>query len=217
MKTTPYLLALALAGSSVTAAAQVPGLPVLQNAFANPGLGVAANFGGGAGHSFFGAAGALGLGGGRFQASAAAGVHRANQASRGAYGARIAANVWTSRGGALAAGAFVGFGGAPRTRDDLGATTNSAVLSIPAGISVGFRKSIGATRGFAIYGSPLYKWSRTEANDRATTSGSLGGSLGVDFAVTQSIGVTAGGEFGKKTGGGTASTLGVAISFVPGR
>src|SRR5207302_7015863 len=50
-------------------AAQVPGTPVLQNAFLNPGLAVAANFASASGQSFFGAAASLGLGGGKLQVS----------------------------------------------------------------------------------------------------------------------------------------------------
>ena len=85
-----------LAGLAASAAAQVPGAPVLQNAFANPGLAIAANFGGGAGQSFYGAAGALGLGGGKLQVSGAAGAAHANGATRGAYGARLSASIWSS-------------------------------------------------------------------------------------------------------------------------
>jgi len=101
--------------SPAVAVAQVPGTPVLQNAFANPGLAIAVNYGGGSGQSYYGAAAAYGMGSGKIQLSAGAGAERANGATRGAYGARAAMNVWNSSGGALGAGAFVGFGGAPRT------------------------------------------------------------------------------------------------------
>lgn len=207
---------LAISGAAGESIAQVPGVAVLQNAFVNPGLAFAANVGAGSGQSFFGAAAAWGLGGGRLQLSAAAGAQRANEATRGAYGARAAATAWTSAGGALGLGAFVGVGGAPRTRDDNNVTTNPAVLSIPAGISVGYRRSIGATRGFSIFASPMYRWTRAEANQVETSGGSIGGAVGLDFAVTRSIGVTAGADFGRASGS-TSSTFGFALTFVPGR
>lgn len=208
------LASTALAGS---AAGQAPGIPVLQNAFANPGLAVAANFGTGGGQSFFGAAAGWGLGSGRLMLSGAAGAQRGNDATRGAYGARASLNVWTSKGGALGVAGFAGAGGAPRTRDAAGVTTNAAALNVPVGLSVGYRRSIGDTRGISVYASPLYRWTRAEANDVSTTSGSVAGAVGVDLAVTQSIGITVGGEFGKASGSTTSSTFGFALSFVPRR
>lgn len=199
------------------ATAQVPGVPVLQNAFANSGLAFAANFGAGGGQSFFGAAAGWGLGGGRLLASGAAGVQRANEATRGAYGARLAATLWTSAGGALAAGGFAGIGGAPRTRNDADVETNAAQLTIPVGVSIGYRRALGRVRGFSVYGSPMFKWSRATVGEVSSTGGSFAGALGVDFALTRAIGLTAGGEFGKSSGGSNGSLVGFAVSFVPGR
>jgi hypothetical protein len=199
------------------AAAQVPGAPVLQNAFANPGLAFAANFGTGSRQSFFGAAAGWGLGGGRIQVSGAAGVQRANDASRGAYGGRASFNAWTSSGGSLGAGAFAGIGGAPRTKDDTGVETNAAQIIIPAGVSIGFRRALGDVRGFSVYASPMYIWSRAEVGDVSASAGNFAGAVGLDFALTQSIGLTAGGQFGKASGGDNGSLLGFAVSFVPGR
>lgn len=208
------MVALATAGASA-AHAQTPGLPVLQNAFGSPGLAFAANVGAGGGQSFFGAAAGWGMGGGRFMLSGAAGGQRANESMRGAYGGRAAVTAWTSGGGSLGIGAFAGIGVAPRTRND-SVTTNPAILSIPAGLSIGWRRGIGERRGISVYGSPLYRWTRTEQNGITELSGNVGGAVGVDFAVSQSIGVTAGGEFGK-SGGSTSSTFGFAVTFVPGR
>jgi len=110
--------AIATAATAVGVAAQVPGAPVLQNAFANPGLALAANFGGGGGQSFYGAAAAWGLGGGKFLVSGAAGVGRSNGSARGAYGGRAAMSVWSTSGGSLGLAAFAGIGGAPSTKQD---------------------------------------------------------------------------------------------------
>lgn len=194
---------------------QVPSAPVLQNAFSNPGLGLAANFGTGSGQSFYGLAGAYGMGGGRLQLSAAAGAQRSSDATRGAYGARASANVWTSAGGALAAAAFAGIGGAPRTRTGA-VTTNPAMLVIPAGITAAYRRGLGATRGIAAYVSPLYRWTRL-TSDTSTSSGKLGASLGVDVSLTSSIGATVGAELGSGAGSKSSAMFGGAVSWVPGR
>jgi len=202
--------------------AQVPGSPVLQNAFANPGLAVAANMTGGNGQSFFGAAGAYGLGSGRLQLAGAAGVQRANGATRGAYGARGSATVWTSAGGSLGVGAFAGFGGAARTRDEASVVTNPAVVNVPAGLSVGYRRPLGAARGFSVYASPMYRWVRSEANT-VTTAGSFGFAAGADVALTQSFGATVGAEVSRRAGnatgltGGPSTLFGAAFTFVTGR
>ena len=207
------VLAAATAGSA--AVAQTPGLPTLQNAFTNPGIAVAANYGVGGGQSFFGAAGGWGFGG-RFGVSGAAGIQRSNDASRGAYGARATVNAWTNRSGSLGLGAFVGIGGSPRTRDD-DVTTNPAVVNIPVGASVGYQWPIGETRGISIYGSPMYRWTRTEADDVTTTIGAFAGGVGIDFAVTRSFGLTVGGEFASGSDDATTTAFGIAVSFVPGR
>src|SRR3954465_4657805 len=98
------LIALTIVAAAAPAAAQVPGAPVLQNAFASPGLAVAADFGAGGGQSFYGAAAAVGLGS-RLQVSGAAGAQHGNNATRGAYGARVAASVWRTASGSLGVGA----------------------------------------------------------------------------------------------------------------
>ena len=196
--------------------AQVPGAPVLQNAFLNPGLGVAGNIAGGSGQSFYGVAAGWGLGGGKLQVSAAAGAQRANEATRGAYGGRAAFRIWSSRGGSLGAAAFAGFGGAPRTRTGT-VVTNAAVMTVPAGATLAYQRSLGQ-RGISVYASPFYSWTRMD-DGTTSSSGTFRGALGVDFSVTQSIGVTLGGELGGSggSGGGTSSSFGGAITFVPGR
>jgi hypothetical protein len=205
------------AGIPAVAVGQVPGAPVLQNAFNNPGLAVAANFGGGGGQSFYGAAAAWGMGSGRLQISAAAGAQRSNDATRGAYGGRVAASVWTSSGGGLGVGAFSGVGGAPRTAQ-AGIVTNPAVLIVPVGLTVGYRRALGTTRGLSAYASPLYRWTRSTV-DTARTAGSVRVALGLDFSLSSSFGATVGAEMGSggKAGGTGASTFGVAVTFVPGR
>jgi hypothetical protein len=195
---------------------QVPGIPALQNAFVNPGLAVAGNLGGGGGQSFYGAAVGYGMMGGRLLVSGAAGVQRLNDATRGAYGARAAMALWGSEGGALGAGVFAGIGGAASTTNDLDVETNPAVMSIPLGATVGYRRGFGETRGISAYASPIYRWSRLDDGGASTNSGSCTVALGLDVGLTRSFGASVGAELGDA--GGTSSTVwGLALSFVPGR
>jgi hypothetical protein len=206
-----------LAGALVAlsgVSAQIPGAPVLQNAFANPGLAVAANFGGGGGQSLFALAAGWGLGSGRFLLSGAAGAQRSNEATRGAYGARASMTAWTSAGGGLGAAVFAGVGGAPRTRNETG-MTNPAVFAIPAGITAGYRRNMGTNKGISAYVSPMYRWARISTDDAGTASeGNFRVAVGLDFSFNPSLGVTAGAEMGAGETG--ASTLGAAVSWIPG-
>ena len=82
------LLGVAIAGA---ADAQLPGAPVLQNAWATPGLVAAVNLGGGSDGSVYAAAVGWSPGSGRFQLSAGAGAQsRTGTGSKGAYGLRVA-------------------------------------------------------------------------------------------------------------------------------
>jgi hypothetical protein len=207
-------------GGHGPALAQVPGLPVLQNAFSNPGLAFAANFGSGSGHSYYGAAAAWGLGAtGAFLVSGAAGAERSNNATRGAYGGRASMRLWASPSGLGVAG-FAGVGGAMRTRTGA-VVTNPAVMLVPVGASVGYRRALGARRGISAYVAPFYRWVRADSGTIAS-SGAFRFSGGVDVSITPSIGVTLGGEGG---GGGPSgglsgsqsSAFGVGVTFVPGR
>jgi hypothetical protein len=210
--------ALAVGGNHAVLA-QVPGLPVLQNAFSNPGVAFAANFGGSSGQSYYGAAAAWGLGAtGAFLVSGAAGAQRINSATRGAYGGRASMRLWASPSGLGAAG-FAGVGAAMRTRTGT-VVTNPAVTVVPVGASIGYRRALGARRGISAFVSPFYRWARVDSGTIAS-SGSFRVSGGVDLSVTPSIGVTLGGEAG---GGGSnglsgspSTAFGVGLTFVPRR
>jgi hypothetical protein len=210
-------LRVGLAGALVAvsgAAAQIPGAPVLQNAFASPGLAVAANFGAGGGQSLFALAAGWGPGTGRILLSGAAGAQRINDATRGAYGGRASMTAWTSAGGSLGAAVFAGVGGAPRTRNETG-MTNTAVFTIPAGITVGYRRNIGTNRGISAYVSPMYRWARVTSDDDETVSeGNFRVAVGLDFSFNPALGVTLGADMGSGDTG--ASAFGAAVSWIPG-
>src|SRR5207244_2212868 len=98
--------------------------------------------------------------------SGAAGAAHANGATRGAYGARLSASIWSSSSGGLAVAAFGGVGGAPSTRT-ANVVTNPAVMSIPAGISLGYRHARGTTRGVAPHAGTLRLWAIRRRSRRA--------------------------------------------------
>jgi hypothetical protein len=205
--------------TAAVAAAQAPGVPVLQNAFATPGIAIAANFGGGSGQSFYGAAGGWGMGSGRLQLSGAAGVQHIASATRGAYGARAAMTLWKSASQSLGVAAFAGFGGAQRTRSN-NVVTNAAVVILPVGATVGYRRAMGS-RGLSVYASPLYVWTRADNGFVISSGGTFAGAAGLDYAFSPSLGATIGAQLGQSTvttppGKGTG-TIGLAVSFVPGR
>lgn len=216
----PVMVGLALRAAA-SAGAQVPGAPVLQNAFANPGLGVAVNFGAGSGQSFFGAAAGWGAVGGRVQLSGVAGVQSRRDESRGAYGGRLSAALWNTAGGSFGVGAFAGVGGAASTHDrdilDREFVNNPAIVAVPAGVSVGWRRPIGHTRGVSVYAAPFYQWTRIDSVTAETVS-DFAVSGGVDFAFSPTFGITLGGQVGSLTASGQgAATFGAAIGFAPGR
>ena len=198
-------------------AAQAPGLPVLQNAFVNRGLAFAGNFGGGSGQSFYGVAAGWGLGS-RLAVSAGAGAQRISTTTRGAYGGRAAMSIWNSGSGALGAGAFIGIGGAPRTRTN-GVVTSAAVMIMPAGATVSWRHAMGS-HALSVYGSPMYQWTRVDTGTGVRSAGTFAVAAGLDFAISNTIGTTLGAQFGQTTvatpTGKSTGTLGIAVSFVPG-
>lgn len=215
------ILARSLAGSilagllfALPARGQVPGVAVLQNAFTSRGLAFAGNFGSSKGQSYFGAAAGWGLGN-RFMVSAAAGAQRANEATRGAYGGRATMGLWSSAGGALGAAAFIGVGGAARTRVD-NVVTNPAVMSLPLGASIGYRRSMGARGSISGYIVPFYNWARVDNGSGVVSGNAFRTSVGIDVGFSQSLGATIGGEFGGGSGGGSG-VLGAGVTFVPGR
>lgn len=201
---------------ALPAQGQVPGVAVLQNAFTSRGLAFAGNFGSSTGQSYFGAAAGWGIGN-RLMVSAAAGAQRANNSTRGAYGGRATMGMWSSAGGSLGAAAFVGVGGAARTRVN-NVVTNAAVMSLPLGASIGYRRGMGARGSISGYVSPFYSWSRVDAGAGVVSSNAFRTSVGIDVGFSQNLGASIGGEFGAGRGGGSRNgVLGAAITFVPGR
>jgi hypothetical protein len=206
--------AMILLGSG-RAAAQMPGAPVLQNAWASPGMVVAANIGSGAGSLYGGAIG-WSPGSGRFQLSAGAGMNnpKGDAGSRVVYGARAAFPVMQMMEGKLGVAGFVGIGGGPAKSTEPTASRTHA----PIGVGIGYRQAIGtAGRGFSAYLDPMYQFHRGTQDNKAYFR--VAG--GLDLGVSPRFGVTLGFESGAtaKAGevGPTGGLFGVGLSMKLGR
>lgn len=202
---------LLLAGSL---GAQMPGVPVLQNAFTAPGF-VAAVNGGAIEDARAGALAASWTpGSGRFVLSAGVGMLFPDEGDDAlAWGSRVSVPLPRPSSGNFGVGLFVGVGGA---NPDAGSVTQ-----IPAGISIGWRRPLGATRALSLYAAPFYNHSRVSSGDETLSAGHVRISAGLDIALTPSLGVTAGVEAGQEADvdepGPTGIGFGLGISYAFGR
>jgi hypothetical protein len=198
----------------VGAEAQLPGLPVLQNAFSNPGVTVAANYGSGDNSTTFGVAGAWAPSSGRFQFSAGVGSFEPDEADRAtAYGVRFAAALFSFAGGSIGAAPFLGVGGAN--------VDGQRLTHVPVGVGLGWRRALGQTRAISLHASPFFSWWRqtvTEGDEEEVVSkGLFRASVGADVSLFGNFGATAGLEAGSKAKDGDPGPLGtvwgVALSY----
>ena len=197
-----------------TASAQMPGAPVLQNAWAAPGIVVALDIAGGSGTLYGGAIG-WAPASGRFQLSGGAGVNDPKEGgSRAVYGARVAMPIMQLMAGKLGIAGFVGIGGGGAKTND----TTSSKTVIPAGVGIGYRHAIGtAGRGISAYVDPNYQYHSATAGNAGYFR--IGG--GIDIGISARFGVTVGFESGAtaKAGdpGPTGGLYGVGVSMKLGR
>lgn len=197
-----------------TTSGQMPGTPTLQNAFANPGITAALNAAGLGGLSSYALAAAWAPGSARFQLSGALGLQtRTGDSRRTVYGARVNVPV-LGAASSFGLSAFAGYGGIS------GGTQDSSTMRslVPVGATVSYRLAIGTARGVSIYGSPIY-----ELIGRGGGAGNVSafrGALGLDVAITSSIGATVGVELGKTESAGSGrpsgTAFGAAVSYVIG-
>lgn len=189
---TPLLVAAALiacAAAPLSARAQMPGVPVLQNAFSNPGITVAANYGGATGSKAYAAAASWAPGAGRLVISGGAGVYDPDVGkNQPAGGGRIAFSAFSFHNGDLGTALFVGAGAAGRS--------GSTVYMLPIGVAVGYRRTLGATRAFSVYGAPFYAFNRQRVEGVSTSASAFRASVGADVALLPWLGATVGYEFG---------------------
>lgn len=206
-----YLSAALSLGAWSSVRAQLPGVPVLQNAFANPGLTIAVNYGQSDESKAYAGAIAWAPANARFQVTGGFGAFEPDGADRSsAWGARASVPITqTMMAGKVGVGAFAGVGGA--SRDD------ASLLHVPAGASISWRTRLGERRGISIYAAPFYSWTRVTFDDESESKGLIRASVGVDVAVVPSLGVTIGYEFGQKADdgppGATGGSFGVGVSY----
>jgi hypothetical protein len=192
------------------ARAQMLGAPVLQNAFTNSGFTIGADFGSGDRRQSYGGAVAWSPATAIFQLDAGvAYLHSRNASGTATYGARLMVPV-LSRTSEFGVAPFVGMGGA--NFDGIND------WQIPLGVAAGYRRALGTNgRGISAYVSPFYSWARVRQDQQTLTHGLFRVSIGVDAAVSPSVGVTAGYETGAKAGegqpGATGGIFGLGVSY----
>ncbi len=199
----------ALLLGAAPATAQLPGTPVLQNAFANSSFTAAIDAGGGPGASTYAVAGAWGAP--RLQLSVGLGAQSALSASRFAWGVRAGVPL-LAENSALGVAAFVGIGG---TSGAKAADTLGNVQLLPLGVTIGFR-SASTMHGVSGYVSPIYE--HYSGGYKGVPAGNLfRTAAGVDLGLTGALGLTLGAEFGqaaaKGTGGPSGVLWGVGFSY----
>lgn len=198
-------------GSASVCLAQMPATPVLQNAWANAGVTIAADYGKAQDASAFAGALAWAPTQSRFQLSAGAGVVRADSGgSQGAYGGRLSIPLVSFASGNLGTAIFGG----------VGVTSKSGVTrsSFPIGVALGFRHALGTRRGISAYLAPFYAISRIKGDTLLKpTGGAMRASVGLDVTVAPQIGVTVGYEAGANAKAGTpgpsGGVFGVGVSY----
>jgi hypothetical protein len=193
------------------AAAQAPGIPVLQSAFYNRGFAVGINVAGGGGSALAGAVAYAPLAG-QVVIVAGGGTVSHDNMSEPTAGFRIAYRFRTfGADRQIGAAVFLGAG------TTLGAA-KSRVGRTPVGLSLAYRRALGETRALALYAAPYYDGTRVKIPDQATVTGSrFRSAVGVDVAVTPSIGAGLGVDFGgagePKTALAGATQFGAGLSY----
>jgi hypothetical protein len=205
-------MALLTASTSVASVgAQLPGAPVLQNAWASPGIVGAVNVGGGADGGAYAVAGSWAPTTGSYELSGGFGSrHFSGAGSRTVYGFRLAVP-FGSKAGAFGFAAFIGAGGGSVSNN---ATDSAASTSeVPVGFAVGWRRALGSMHGVSVYASPSYVF-LSGGRERGNL---VRGAVGVDFAFTPSFGLTAGIDFGQTRahdiGGPSGALFGVGLAY----
>ena len=193
------------------AAAQLPGAPVLQNAFANPGLTVAGNYAGGDGTTLLAAAVAYAPGAGRFQVSGGLGrlTFDEGDASATPWGARLAIPLLSFAGGRGGLAPFAGIGAA--TVDTV------KLLQVPFGVGAGWRMGLGATRAISVYGTGTLLWARHTVAGSSESAFRARFAAAADVTVIRNLGLTLGYEGGANAKadrpGPTGGIFGVGLSW----
>jgi hypothetical protein len=220
---------IAIAALASSADAQIPGAPVLQNAWATSGVVGALNYAGSSGQNVIAAAGGWSPASGRFQLSGGIGYQtQTDFAGRAVYGVR-AAMPFGGKSSTFGFAAFAGVGGGAARKAKAGSTLNGVVVTtattdtvastaeIPLGAAVGYRHAIGSNHGISLYATPAY----VIYSGGAKTNGLFRAAIAGDIGITKSLGATVGVDFGgtraKEFGGPSSAQFGVGVSYAFGK
>jgi len=221
---------IAVAAVASSAEAQIPGAPVLQNAWATPGIVGALNYAGSSGENVIAAAAGWSPGSARFQVSGGLGYQtQTGFNGRAVYGARVAMP-FGGKSSTFGFAAFAGIGGGPTRKTKVGFTTPggptvttsvadtaSSTAQIPLGAAVGYRRTIGSNHGISIYATPAW----VIYSGGTQTNGLFRAAIGADIGITRSLGATVGVDFGgtraKELGGPSSSQYGIGLSYALGK
>jgi hypothetical protein len=211
-----WTLALLTASAFLSPArAQLPGAPVLQNAWASPGTVAAVNVGGGSDGGAYAAAGSWAPKSGSYELSGGIGSrHLSGAGSRTVYGFRLAIP-FGGKTSAFGFSAFIGAGGGSVNNHE--ADSAASTSEVPIGAAVGWRRALGSTQGVSVYAAPSYVF-LSGGRERGNL---VRGAVGVDFGITRSFGLTAGIDFGQTrshdVGGPSGALFGVGLAYAFGR
>jgi hypothetical protein len=197
------------------AGAQMPGAPVLQNAWVTPGFVAGIDYAGGSDGAVYALAASWGTKTGRFGLSGGIGSrHVTGSGSRSAYGVRLAIPFSSAESGGLGLAAFVGFGGGPINSSN--ADSAAFTSDVPVGAAIGWRRAFGASHGMSVYASPSY----TFLSGGRKSGGLFRIPLAGDFGFTPSFGMTVGVDFGqtreRDLGGPSGVLFGVGLAYAFG-
>lgn len=190
-----------------SAASQLPGLPVLQNAFANPGITVGLNYGRAVDLTGYAVAVAWAPRSGRFAISGGVGSAKPDDTTASAaYGGRVSVPVLHVMQGALGVGAFAGFGTWPF------ANRSVAVL----GVAAGYQRPIGSL-GVSVHAAPSYQRYSISSATEDVSGGLFRFAAGVDVSFGGRFGATLGFESGARHRsdalGTSSSIFGLGVSY----
>lgn len=192
------------------AAAQMAGVPVLQNAFVNPGTTFGANLAVASGALVYAGALAWVPENGKIQLSGGVGVlDPDNGSGRVTWGGRAMLPIGPLSSRTLGVAAFAGVGSMSAGR--------ATETRIPLGASVGYRGTFGGNHAISGYVAPFLDVSRLKRDSVSETKSLFRVSLGVDVAIASQIGLTVGYEWGARAPEGSpgpaGGLFGVGLSY----
>ncbi|HET7621444.1 MAG TPA: hypothetical protein VFK39_06025 [Gemmatimonadaceae bacterium] len=200
---------LAVAGAR-PAAAQMVGVPVLQNAFLNPGVTLGVDFAAASEAVVYGGALAWVPRSSKVQLSGGFGaLVPDNGSGRATWGARAMFPISAIRTRSLGVAVFGGVGSL-----SAGSVTETR---IPLGASLGYRARLGEWRAISAYVAPFADISRLKSDSGTVNETLFRVSLGVDVAIARQIGLTIGYEWGSRapaeSPGPAGGLFGVGLSY----